>query len=278
LDGGMSKEADETQLSLTGLSIAALEGVINDGAVPSVLDYLYAKELSKADSLYLKDKARSFATTGSSAVLGDWSMRGMINALMGRQGMYQGQALGDLSYIQGGSNPEAVEARSQYISDTNARLGIKDAPKLVDILLGYTTPEAEGMREIDARPKGYPFKGDKVYDAGDYVALFNVMSDNEHELRADILELNEGDSINLTNRAGVELNLRSSIDLGRFNYSVGRDDSGYYIAIADVFDTSGSTSAGELLEFAGAHPINLYGRWYFNANEIKDIVVYNDTK
>ena len=64
---------------------------------------------------------------------------------------------------------------------------------------------------------------------------------------------------------------------GRFNYSAGRDDKGYYIAIADIFDTSGSTSAGELLEFAGAHPINLYGRWYFNANEIEDIIVYNDT-
>lgn len=275
----MSDKLDnKTELSLIGLSIAALEGVIKDGAVPGVLDYLYTKELSQADTLYLKDKARSFATTGSSATLGKPSVKGFINAAMGRQGMYQGQALSDLSYVQQAGSPEDFEARSEYISSENARLGIKDAPKLVDILLGYTTPEDEGMQEINVRPKDYPFKGDKVYNVGDYVSLFNVMSSNEHELRSEILSLNKGDAINLTNRAGVDLNLRSSIDLGRFNSSVGRDDEGYYIAIADIFDTSGSTSAGELLEFAGSNPINLYGRWYFNANEIEDIIVYNDTE
>ncbi|QDP62278.1 MAG: hypothetical protein GOVbin2066_45 [Prokaryotic dsDNA virus sp.] len=276
----------ESQLGMLGLSLAALEGLftgegrgLTERAGSGVLDYLNEMELTEADSLYLRDKARSFATTPASASMGTWSEKGMINAAMGRQGMYQGQSLYDLEYIMTARNPEEFEEKQDYVLSRYAEHGIKEAPKLVDILLGYTTPYDENMRETDLRPSGgYPFRGDKVYDLSDYAVVDAVFADNEYALRDEVLNLKMGESINLTNRLDARADIFSSVDLGRYSSSIGKDEVGFYVAIADIFDVSNSTQAGELVEFAGSNPVNLYGRFYFNEKDIDDFILYDDAR
>ena len=158
-----------------------------------------------------------------------------------------------------------------------------------DIFFGMNSPEEEGLQETNLRPsKGYPFRGDKVYDLEPYVELRNIfhhdISGPEDLSIEKQIERNEKGR-KLYNRAkdlkpneGFRIEeplYYSSIDLGNTNWSIGKDEDGnIYAAIADVWDFGGGAleGYGAIMDMVGENPINLYGRIYLDENDFMNTV------
>ena len=81
-------------------------------------------------------------------------------------------------------------------------------------------------------------------------------------LYGQAMSLNEGEGFRID-----EPEYWSSLDLGRTNWSIGKDEKGIYAAIADVWDFSGDGNIpGSILDNIG-EPINMYSRIYLNEND-----------
>ena len=196
--------------------------------------------------------------------------------------------LGDLDNYHGQSL--SLVGASQYnIDQYNKRYGLQESANLRDVFLGWEglTPEDEGLYETNLRPGGtkdnwdqsrYPFDagGEKVYDITPFITLKSIINtekenysyeqqwwDGQSLLQAaSQLEIGDGFQIN-------KPEIEGTLDLGESNWSIGRDEKGIYLAIADIWDfTGGGQEYGEVLDKLGT-PINMYGRIYLDKYDFR---------
>ena len=231
----------ERNVGILGLITSGLQGGDN------LLEYIKKNAKTEEDMAYLRDKAGLMASDYWTGLLGH-PFTGLTNIdelITGNRGSYRGQTLG----VGVDSDVKA------------AALGIEVSPDLLSIYLGEVTPESQGLKLHTKSPsKGYPFAPGPVYNIEDYVFFdgLNLSTDDIPKLfnlkRGEVMKLNDD-----------QVAKYSSIDLGtRSNWSVGRDEEGYYVAIADIWDFAGDDygSYQKVMDYVGgAPPLNMYGRF-----------------
>jgi hypothetical protein len=210
----------------------------------------------------LTNYARLISSDEMTAIMGAPMITAADNILFGNLGPYYGQSL---DVLREGYTEEEI---SSYFEN----LDVESPPNLRDIFFGLVTPEEEGLQETSLRPsQGYPFKGDKVYDAEPYIVLQGLISPEsdlhfDTEYRASLFHK----AINLQPKEGFRIeepHFITSMDLGESNWSIGKDEDGrLYAAIADIWDFGGGTleGYGEIMEMVGENAINLYARIYLD--------------
>ena len=231
-----------------------------------LLKYVKSNVKTKADMDYVRDVAIDIGSDPWTAQKGRPGPFSLIDNFFGRRGSYKGQNLGDARTE--GLNPNKLT--SWGINEAYKRQGIEPAPDLLSVFLDKKTHKSEGLKTTSQRPsKGYPFAGgDKsnVYDVTPYAKFksFKGKENNLNKLYSDIENLKPGESINMANRKGIEIDMPMSIDLGEINYSVGKTKKGDpYLALADVWDFGGKKGQGygDLMDHIGGEAINFYGRF-----------------
>ena len=258
--------SDELNVGKWGMLFSAIKAPKSG---KQLLEYVQSNVKTSKDMDYVRDIAYDIGSDTWTAFKGKPGPFSLIDNFLGSEGSYRGQDLGDSRK----EDWEPTDLTRYSISEKNRRYGIKDSPDLLSVFLGKTTPESEGLKETSLRPKEYPFadSGSKVYDVNPYTKFrgFKGGEESIESLYEDISKMKHGDVISLSDRKGIEVDTKMSIDVGRINYSIGKDKSGEpYLALADVWDfggVPGSTETaggyGDLMDFIGAESLNFYGRF-----------------
>jgi hypothetical protein len=256
------------------LSKGAYDKFFNYGDESSLASYISELDLDDPETLeYLRHQARLVMSNEFAAVPGEAGFGSAINALTGQPGDYRGQNL-------------TLMNQPQANVDYNMNYHNTEQPaNLIDIFLDYTDPEDEGLYETALRPGGtannwdrskYPFHedGNQVYDIEPFIDLQSIIQpegtiegpeqmyqemERGEDLYRKAMSLKEGEGFRID-----EPTFWSSLDLGRTNWSIGRDEKGIYAAIADVWDFTGDGNIpGSILDTIG-EPINMYSRFYLD--------------
>ena len=251
-----------------------------DDEASSLLEYINQFDMNNPEVKDILTKyARLISSNQTTAVMGEPTPSAIGNILFNNLGPYYGQSLDVLR-----SNMTDKEIDFYY-----ENLDVESAPNLRDIFFGMNSPEQEGLQETNLRPsKGYPFRGDKVYDLEPYVELRNIfhpdISGPEDLSIEKQIERNEkGRSLykramDLKPNEGFRIEeplYYTSIDLGNTNWSIGKDEDGnIYAAIADVWDFGGGAleGYGNIMDMVGGNPINLYGRIYLDETDFMNMI------
>ena len=198
----------------------------------------------------------------------------------GNRGEYKGQ---NLNWVGGMFRESLTEDEiEQYLSKNN----IENSPDLLSIFLGQdndgnpVTAESEGLIKHDKRPAGFEYKPGEVYDIEKYMTIddLNIVDYNNKikklksgEVKAfPLIDADYNLSLDYDDNEIDELDyvkFNSSIDLGESKMSLGWDSESQrpFISLADIWDFEGSTGIqGNLLEYIGKNPINVYGRFYLD--------------
>ncbi len=221
------------------------------GSGGNLMDYVKENATSEKDLEYLRNKAGLIGSDYATALIGN-TLTGLTNLddlIFNKRGTYRGQTQDITDLMVPGFYERQLEKHN-----------VNSAPDLLSIYLGDVTPESQGLKMHDKSPsKGYRFSPGPVYDVEEYVSFDGIKTDRA--LLNKILRMKTGDAIKLNEDDVFKY---SSIDMGRQNWSIGKEKNGqYYVALADVWDFAGDDygGQGELMEYIGAKPINMYGRF-----------------
>jgi hypothetical protein len=264
------------------LSKGAYDKFFNTGDESSLASYISELDLDDPETLeYLRHQARLVMSNEFAAVPGSAGIGSGINVLTGQPGDYRGQNLILMNQPQ-----EEVNSTADWYN-------VNKPANLVDIFLDYTDPEDEGLYETALRPGGtannwdrskYPFHedGNQVYDIAPFIDLQSVIQsegfiegpeqvyelmEQGENLYTQAMSLKEGEGFRIE-----EPTFWSSLDLGRTNWSIGKDEKGIYAAIADVWDFTGKDNIpGSILDQIG-QPINMYSRFYLDRDDFLPLI------
>tara|TARA_R100001082_G_C4365904_1_gene161940 strand:- start:6496 stop:7311 length:816 start_codon:yes stop_codon:yes gene_type:complete len=239
----------EKNIGILGLITSGIQGG------DKLMEYIKENATTEADMAYLREKAGLMASDYYTGLLGH-PLTGLTNIdelVTGKRGSYRGQTLD--FWGDGNSSTFDIEQAKRY--------GITPAPDILGVYLGDVTPESQGLKPHDELPsKGYPFKPGPVYNVEDYI-FFDGININNSEV-SKLLNMKPGDSMKLDQEQVAKY---SAIDMGRSNWSVGKNkDGSYYVSVADVWDFKGDDygTYQQIMEYVGAKPINMYGRFPLN--------------
>lgn len=183
---------------------------------------------------------------------------------------YRGQSIEHLNKV----GEEGVEK-------LNKEHNVLSAPDLLGIYTGSTTPEDQGLILSDSGPKGgYPWSEEAViYDASPYINFkgFKGSPESLFTLENKIQDMSSQDIISYKDLQGmgIDVDHYSSVDFGRINWSIGRDEeTGPYLAMADTWDFKNMEGIdyipGKLMEKYGkgkdVKDMGFYGRFNIDSN------------
>ena len=226
------------------------------GGPEAVKEFITDYADTEKEKLFLREKARLVASDFPTAVAAKPIITALGELATGRQGAYYGQ---NVEY--------GVEGLGRLKED-NKTYRVEDAPNLLDVFLGFKTPESEGLQETSIKPTSGYSKEDEWYDVTPYIEFKWFMGEETALMNfyRKVDRLKPGESISVNDTKGVDVLHHSSIDLGRTSWTVEKDKDGTtYLALADKWDFGGSTGAwGEVMDLIGAEKINFYGRFPVN--------------
>ena len=235
-DPGTDISPQKRRVTLPAMLMAGANNLRNP--MQGVLNYLNETPLNEEDYRFLREKA---ALIGSDEWTAMAPFTGGVfaidNLITGKRGGYRGQDRG-----------RTPEEEAVFIKET----GLKPSPHLLDIYLGNTTAESEGLKKI---------KGSDSYDANPYVKFegFSGNPQNRHNLLKAATYIKPGESININNY-NVNAVTNESIDFGRKSWKIEKDKEGNaFLSMDDKWDFAGDDYGipGKILDKIGATDINL---------------------
>ena len=245
-DPGSSIIPQERNVALPGMLMAGAKAALSmKDPMQGVLKYLNETAVNEEDYKYLKEKAGLIGSDEWTAMAP--FTRGVFaidNLITGKRGTYRGQDRG-----------RTPEEEAEFIS----RTGLKRSPHLLDVYLGNTTPEAEGMQKIE---------GTESYNANPYVDFkgFVGSPSDRHRFLKAVTTLKSGKSVNPKDY-NINISSVESIDFGRKGWKVEKDNEGQaFIVLDDKWDFAGSDygAVGKIMDKIGARDINLKAKFPLN--------------
>ena len=236
LDPGTDTKLEKRNISLPKMLMAGAKSPTNP--MQGVLNYLNETPLSEEDYKYLREKAALIGSDEWTAMAPFTSgIFAIDNLITGKRGGYRGQDRGRTK------EQEAAFAKAK---------GLKVSPNLLDIYLGNTTAEKEGLKKIE---------GSDSYDANPYVKFegFSGNAKNRHNLLKAVTYIKPGQSINIDDY-NINAVTNETIDFGRKSWKIEKDKEGQaFLVMDDKWDFAGGDYGpqGKILDKLGAANINL---------------------
>jgi len=246
------EEPEERNIGMGGILKSAVGSLLSgEDLGKGVYEYIDETATNQADYDYLREKAKLIGSDYLTAVAGGPGtfLTNIDELVTGRPGEYRGQHL-----------DRNVRVGEYSDEQRNQILNLEDAPNLLDIYLGYSSPEDEGLESIE---------GTNAYNVEPYVNFNGLQGD---EVMVDILKshvnnLSAGDTLKLSDY-NITPKYDESIDLGKTGWTIGKDEDGQaFISLSDRWDFSGSVDEtgmgymGKLMDKIGKNPINFYGKF-----------------
>lgn len=244
-DPGSEMVPQKRRVTLPAMLMAGAKSPTNP--MQGVLNYLNETPLNEKDYKYLRERAALIGSDEWTAMMpftaGIFSIDNLIT---GKRGAYHGQDRG-----------RSREEEDWLISQT----GLKRSPHLLDVYLGNTTAEAEGLKKIE---------GTDSYDANSYIKFVGFDTGEQggksklYELKKDVTRLQpEGHKyhkkLNLSDY-GITPVTYETIDFGRKSWQIEKGKDGItYLTMDDKWDFAGSDygATGKIMDKLGAKDINL---------------------
>lgn len=244
------KNPEKEEIKDEAIGMLGIIGSYMDSGESGVVDYLKQNLNTEEEMDYLRGMAKDVGSSWMPTPVA------YLNALTGLEGTYYGR------------RPSNYKETEQDRVDALGTFNIKAAPDLLDILLGFKTPEEEGLIPSTESPSKRPASfgtNEPIYDVKPYVHFKWIHGDEENltKLTQDITDLKEGEIINISNREGIGVDYKTDTDLGQLHWTIGKENGEAYLALADSWDFGGGSvgPAGEILEMITANPVNFYGRY-----------------